>query len=61
MSIVGRTYLERGKPVMVITQWHGKGPRNVAIRRQDGVIVVRPFRGLRKLPSDHPLTTLDGD
>lgn len=50
MSIAGRTYLERGKPVTVITQWKGKGPRNVAIRRQDGTIVVRPFRGLRKLP-----------
>ncbi len=49
MSVVGRTYLERGKPVVVITQWHGKGPRNVAIRRQDGEVVVRPFRGLRKL------------
>jgi hypothetical protein len=49
MSVVGRTYLERGKPVVVITQWHGKGcPKNVAIRRQDGQIVVRPFRGLRK-------------
>ena len=50
MSIVGRTYLERGKPVEVITQWRGKGPRNVAIRREDGTMTVRPFRGLRKLP-----------
>jgi hypothetical protein len=50
MSIAGRTYLERGKPVVVITQWKGKGPRNVAIRRQNGTIVVRPFRGLRKMP-----------
>ncbi len=48
MSITGRVYLERGKPVTVITQWKGKGPRNVAIRRQDGSVVVRPFRGLRK-------------
>lgn len=53
MSITGRTYLERGKPVVVITQWRGKGcPRNVAIRRQDGQVVVRPFRGLRKLAAD---------
>ena len=51
MSITGRTYLERGKPVVVVTQWNGKGPRNVAIRRQDGSVVVRPFRGLRKPPS----------
>lgn len=49
-GITGRTYLERGKPVVVVTQWKGKGPRNVAIRREDGTIVVRPFRGLRKLP-----------
>jgi acetyl esterase len=53
MSIVGRTYLERGNPVVVITQWRGKGPRNVAIRRQDGTVVVRPFRGLRKLAGEH--------
>ncbi len=49
-GITGRTYLERGYPVQIITQWgKGGGPRNVAIRRQDGSIVVRPFRGLRKL------------
>lgn len=48
MSITGRIYLERGKPVTVITQWRGKGPRNVAIRREGGQIVVRPLRGLRK-------------
>ena len=48
-GITGRTYLERGKPVVIVTQWSGKGPRNIAIRRQDGSVVVRPFRGLRKL------------
>ena len=47
-GITGRTYLERGKPVVIVIQWNGKGPRNVAIRRQDGNVVVRPFRGLRK-------------
>lgn len=47
MSIVGRTYRERGRPVVVLIQWAGKGPRNVAIRREDGSCVVRPFRGLR--------------
>lgn len=51
MSVVGRTYLERGEPVEVLVQWKGKGPRNVAIRRADGSTVVRPFRGLRK-PAD---------
>lgn len=57
MSIVGRTYLEHGHPVTVLTQWglkslgqsHG-GPRNVLIEREDGSCVVRPFRGLRKTP-----------
>ncbi len=52
MSIVGRTYLERGEPVEVLVQWKGKGPRNVAIRRSDGSTVVRPFRGLRKPTTD---------
>ncbi|WP_395108665.1 hypothetical protein [Actinomadura sp. SCN-SB] len=35
--------------------WHGSSgtaprtaPRNVAMRRADGSVVVRPFRGLRK-------------
>lgn len=46
--MIGRTYLERGHPVTVLIRWNGKGPRNVAIRRADGSIVVRPFRGLRK-------------
>jgi acetyl esterase len=40
-------YLERGDPVVVLVRWGGKGPRNVLIRRADGVRVVRPFRGLR--------------
>ena len=56
MSIVGRVYLERGEPVVVLVQWglksrgetHG-GPRNVRIRRADGSTTVRPFRGLRVL------------
>lgn len=52
MSIVNRVYLERGAPVVIVTQWNGKGPRNVAIRREDGSVVVRPFRGLRKVRKD---------
>jgi acetyl esterase len=48
MSIVGRSYLERGAPVVVLIQWGpGGGPRNVLIERRDGRKVVRPFRGLR--------------
>jgi acetyl esterase len=46
--VIGRTYLERGKPVIVLIRWVGKGPRNVLIERADGTRVVRPFRGLRK-------------
>jgi hypothetical protein len=47
--IEGRTYLERGRPVVVVIQWGpGGGPRNVLIERQDGQRVVRPFRGLRR-------------
>ena len=46
--MIGKTYLERGKPVVVLVRWAGKGPRNVLIQRQDGEKVVRPFRGLRK-------------
>jgi acetyl esterase len=48
--MVGRTYLERGEPVVVLARWGpGGGPRNVLIRRQDGTVTVRPFRGLRAL------------
>lgn len=47
--MVGRTYLERGRPVEVLARWGpGGGPRNVLVRRLDGALVVRPFRGLRK-------------
>ena len=49
-DVVGRTYLERGRPVVVVARWLGQGPpRNVLIRRDDGTLVVRPFRGLRKV------------
>lgn len=52
-GIAGRTYLERGRPVVVLVQWGpGGGPRNVLIRREDGTETVRPFRGLRKLPEE---------
>lgn len=47
--MIGRTYLERGEPVVVLVRWGpGGGPRNVLIRREDGSLVVRPFRGLRR-------------
>lgn len=46
--IVGKTYLERGRPVKVIAAWSGrKAIRNVLIERENGDQVVRPFRGLR--------------
>lgn len=49
--MIGRTYLERGQPVIVLVRWgiNGGGPRNVLIVRLDGTKVVRPFRGLRKI------------
>lgn len=51
MSIVGRTFYERGRPVVILVQWRTgggpAGPRNVRIRRESGEEVVRPFRGLR--------------
>jgi acetyl esterase len=46
--VIGRGYLERGKPVVVLARWSGEGPRNVLVRRHDGSLVVRPFRGLRR-------------
>jgi hypothetical protein len=48
-SDTGRTYLERGRPVTVLARWRpgSGGPRNVLIRRGNGQLVVRPFRGLR--------------
>lgn len=51
--MIGKVYLERGKPVTVLVRW-GKGARvrNVLIRRADGSLVVRPFRGLRRPPSE---------
>jgi len=51
--MIGKIYLERGKPVVVLVRWNGKGPRNVLIQRQDGSRVVRPFRGLRKTTKTH--------
>ena len=58
MSMINRTYLLHGVPVVVLAKWrHGptlkgvKGPpRNVLIRYPDGTKVVRPFRGLRRTP-----------
>ena len=47
--MIGKTYLERGRPVVVLVRWNGRGPRNVLIRREDGQLVVRPFRGLRRM------------
>ena len=47
MGIAGRTYYERGEPVVVVVQWRGPSVRNVLIRRPNGELVVRPFRGLR--------------
>lgn len=48
-NVAGRTYIERGRPVVVLVAWGpGGGPRNVLVRRDDGTEVVRPFRGIRR-------------
>ena len=49
-AAAGRSYLERGDAVTVLVGWRGKGPRNVLIQRADGSLVVRHFRGLRRIP-----------
>jgi hypothetical protein len=60
-GIVGKTYFEDKKPVVILVQWKRTttrinkkgnkvgGPKNVLIRRANGDEVVRPFRGLRKV------------
>ena len=50
--MIGRTYLEHGRPVVVLLRgsWRAGTPRNVLVRRDDGTLVVRPFRGLRRPP-----------
>jgi hypothetical protein len=58
--VIGRTYLEWAiapdgthrlppSPVVVLARWGHGGPRNVLIRRADGTLTIRPFRGLRKI------------
>jgi hypothetical protein len=50
-TMVGKVYLERGRPVVLLARWApGCRPRNVLIRREDSELVVRPFRGLRLPP-----------
>jgi hypothetical protein len=52
MDMTGSVYLEQGRPVTVAVRWGaGGGPRNVMIRRRDGELVIRPFRGLRRFPA----------
>ena len=60
--MIGRTYLERGRPVVVLVrgQWKRGQVRNVLIRREDGTRVVRPFRGLRRVPSEGELPQHSG-
>lgn len=58
------TYVERRRLVTVVARWKGRGPRNVALRRANGQMVVRPFRGLRRIagPIDvpHPIEACYG-
>lgn len=57
--MIGRTYLERGEPVVVLIRWNGPGPRNVLIQRADGSKVVRPFRGLRRPKEETPMPSVN--
>lgn len=50
-GMVGRTYLLRGEPVVVLARWAGRTQRNVLVEYPDGRRVVRPFRGLRRQAS----------
>jgi hypothetical protein len=34
MTMIGRTCMERGRPVVLLERWSGKCPRNILIRRQ---------------------------
>jgi hypothetical protein len=60
MSMIGRAYLLHGSPVTVLVRWDARGkgtwpssrlPRNVLVQYPDGRREVRPFRGLRRLPT----------
>lgn len=53
--MIGQTYLERGRPVVVRIRWRETGePCTVLIRREGGTQVVRPFCGLRRAsPTAH--------
>jgi len=66
-GMIGRTYLLAGEPVLerwaampaeaasaVIWLYAPKrnAPRNVLIRRADGSLTTRPFRGLRKIKGE---------
>lgn len=62
--MVGRMYLLRGEPVEVLARWRNAPrhavtygvvsvtPPNVLLKLPNGQLTVRPFRGLRRLPSD---------
>ena len=56
MVVIGRCYLARGEPVVVLARWNGDGPRNVLVLDPSGRKVVRPFRGLRRLGLRRPVS-----
>lgn len=49
--MIGKTYLLRGVPVVVLARWAKNAPkgvpRNVLVKLPNGRFSVRPFRGLR--------------
>jgi acetyl esterase len=56
--MIGDVYLLKGEPEQVLARadWIKGTPRNVEVLRADGTHMIRPFRGLRKLPAaPHPV------
>lgn len=47
--MIGRAYTWRGDVWLVLARW-GSGPRNVLLVNRRREYVVRPFRGLRRVP-----------
>lgn len=50
--MMDKYYLLKNEVVEIVSKWTGKGPRNVLIKLPSGKLIVRPFRGLRKIKTD---------
>lgn len=69
-GIVGRTYLEHGRSVVILTQWGTRangytgpagGPRNVRIRRADSTTTIRPSVACVGTPPTNPTSSGEPD